>query len=1570
MAAETEGIERLGRPSDSTGLAVALPRWKRRHRGAILEMSREIGGRADKDGNEFERLWVVEQALRVLQGEATSLQWEPPGKAGFGMELEVTDPDGDREVHQCKIENGLKGSWSAADLNSVGVLKAAQRHLQRPSVTKFVFVSRDPAVSALRDLVERAQRTNDDPELFYQTALSSKEHQHELQQICKAWDLDHDQAADRARAFSLLQSLRFEIGIWDASHRGRLEFAAGLLAEGKGREIVDSLGSSLSQNLGQETYADHIRVYLREAGHPPRDLRSDPRVPARIERLRQSFEDSLKGLLLGGHLMPRAETQELLALLDASDGPRIVFLHGPAGIGKSDVELELARTFAERGTPFLPIRLDFQPPRGSLSTYSSDVLELPSDPAYCLAALAGKRPAVLLIDQLDALRWTGGHSAEALRIVKEILNAALAVETIRVVLACRTFDLENDFKTWKQEYADRSQLIEVKPLGDDQVRSFVEGQGARYGDLSLSQRDLLRNPYTLFLWWELYREHGEFPHFVNKTGLLSEYRRQIARRLSRMGQPDAIDLLEDLVEYLDRHGRFDAPSSLVGSRIEAREALQSLNVLREPRHRFLTFAHQRLLDFLVAEQVAREAMAQGTSPVEWLRRNDQSLFRRDQLRQLLTLLRDQEPSLYITTLEEILTAENIRFHLQHLALGILREPASPSEDELNLVKRLLNVEEWRPHVFDQVILGSRPWFEKLDDAGLFANWLASNDERLIEKALLACRSVASQAADRIERLLGPYWATGEEAWRAKIDSVLGYKVNQLTERMTDWLLARVRDGSRRIDWLHLGNLADQHPTRAVRLFEAHLLSMLDQVETSERLSFDRRDRTRGALDKACRSAPDEAWSRLLPILLRSIRTLRRMRPAPGECFFLPLDPRSSRRRHQKKINYQVRRLLSEAGAELARREGLAVLDRIAPLFAIRSKCVQRLMLNLFLKGPDNLADFALQWLYAAPMRLQLGSLNDASQFEPARRLIERFASLSSAEVYEELEARLMMFHPRSEMRAIRNLHEEFSPKGRLIPSRYGRAQHILLSALPQSRMSNSAQSRLEAWHKKFGRPLTGRRLRGKGGVVRSSIPRDKIQLVSDKQWLSIVTADWTKRQKSAWARDFLLEVSHEEFAQYFGLAARLQPERFLRLTLRMPACVPSVYFIALFNALRDKPPTSDEGAPASWRPAPVEKIEEVLWHIQGSLKDRNIAWAVCRLVQARHTDSWSNWVFELLLDYVESQPGTFGAEDGEQNTDISIAVEESVRGTAAEALMSMLLEKRELTEAILPAIEKLVIDHNPAMRAAAQGLCLPLLSINPERAVRLFLQSCDHPDDRVMAGPYTNRFLRYTWDRYPDLLEPLLERMIESDSEKTAEMGAFWVTAGQIGEGLYGDLAARCVIGSEAHRKGTAEAMAQLLQRPEPESKQAALRGLLDLLHSSDKAADSKVADLLREEEILESPEGPVLAEAYIRSSAMDDDPGDLFYGLQHFSGSLVPYAHILFAAVQRLGGDLAPATRDLSTKLSGAVSSLPELLLRLYEEAEDPHLRSVRKACLDAWDSLLRNRVGWSWDVLHRLDA
>lgn len=143
-------------------------------------------------------------------------------------------------------------------------------------------------------------------------------------------------------------------------------------------------------------------------------------------------------------MLPRRETRRLVELLSEDQGPRLLFLHGEAGAGKSGVLLELALELERRAVPYLPLRLDSQrPPRGRLESFSRDVLEMPAPPQVCLHHVAGNRVSVLVVDQLDAIRWTGSHSGESWALCRRMIEAALELPGMRVVLACRTFDLED-----------------------------------------------------------------------------------------------------------------------------------------------------------------------------------------------------------------------------------------------------------------------------------------------------------------------------------------------------------------------------------------------------------------------------------------------------------------------------------------------------------------------------------------------------------------------------------------------------------------------------------------------------------------------------------------------------------------------------------------------------------------------------------------------------------------------------------------------------------------------------------------------------------------------------------------------------------------------------------------------------------------------------------------------------------------------------------------------------------------------------------------------------------------------
>lgn len=66
--------------------------------------------------------------------------------------------------------------------------------------------------------------------------------------------------------------------------------------------------------------------------------------------------------------------------------------------------------------PYLALKLDKRPPEKSARQYGVDILDLPESPVLCLSQIAAGGLCVLILDQLDAIRWTSQHNRTALKM--------------------------------------------------------------------------------------------------------------------------------------------------------------------------------------------------------------------------------------------------------------------------------------------------------------------------------------------------------------------------------------------------------------------------------------------------------------------------------------------------------------------------------------------------------------------------------------------------------------------------------------------------------------------------------------------------------------------------------------------------------------------------------------------------------------------------------------------------------------------------------------------------------------------------------------------------------------------------------------------------------------------------------------------------------------------------------------------------------------------------------------------------------------------------------------------------
>lgn len=1558
-------------------------------------MAVEPGGRANKLGNEYERLWGVLQLLHVVGGEATSVLPEGLGPDEKGVDVWVRQTDGKRVAYQCKRENGTKGKWSIADLQREGILANARYQLDRGNEYRFAFVSSDPA-PILSDLCERTERCNNDLAIYAKySATTSAAHSKAFKQISGYLGFDSANPHDQARIFDFLR--RTEIVSFDRGRQAEKEVRAWarLTVEGDPRTILSELGDFLIKNIGNELYGDHIRKFLLEKEFQPRNLSGVPELFSSIERLQERFHRSFS--LVGDKVISRPETMQVLNHLTSDENPRILCIHGRAGDGKSGLLYALTEKLDNKGTPFLPIRLDSLQPSKTPEYFGKHMCSLPSSPAACLKAVSGDRKAVLILDQLDAIRWASAHASEAWDVCEELIEEALACQNLSVIVACRTFDLDDDprIKRWKNQ--NKVTSIEIGELPGDEVRKVVSEHGQNWNSFNSRQRRLLQSPQCLYLWTVLQNSGKPF-RFHTATDLMRAYWEDVRKNripTLNVSVEDCNAMLEAVVSYMDDRGKLTAPTTLASRLPKARDALVSLNALGV-EEAGITFRHQSYFDFLIAEQIISGILAGKGSVMDWLLETNQSLFRRDQLRQILALLRDQEGAIYEKTIRAIIERDDLRFHLKHLVLTLLGHCDPPTEAESDFIFELLELPEWHKHVVDQVLWNKPAWFEAMDRRGIIEKWLGSENDEEIALAINMMQVISTKQGQRIATRLQKF-ERAYSPWPERLASL--FRFRDPAEEPRDLFALRLRLMRRglsihsTVDWK---KLSQNDPKRCITLYKVSVSQLIDGYrDLQPPISGDELPSSRSFrwpdvqhIVSAAEKVHLYTWKGLTRCM-----TNRRDFITSAIKQFHPYDDVETARM-QNKLRLPATLLASAeivgaAGKVLAAMRPGEFFEELKVTFNLLPVDFQRAAIRAMTAAPDDWSDVAIGWLCDHPGCFELGRGRGSSRWLPASKVIERFSPVCSEKVFQRLEGMILAYRA-PDLRSSFEWQSKSLRKNRIVGNDFGRVQYVLLQAIPKKRLSSKAKSLLRQWDRKFLLFPLYSGPRSQGGWVTSPIPREALPRVTDKQWLEIIKKDWSKRgaRWKSMGADHVGEANHEQFARDMREMARWQPQRFAELAPRIPKEAYPGYLDAVVSALDLTEPPELQGESGkqstwhstlaeSWQPATSDQMEAVLDYM-GFSDDRDQAISYCRLIERRADANWSPSALKRLIQYATEHPNPvaerFSSKITGENRGVGSRILTSaincVRGCAAEAIHRLLFQKPELFHTFLPAIQHLVQDESPPVRVAAIGLCLPVLNIDRDMAVDFFARACEINDDRVFEARYVNDFIAYARHSHLNRLEPIIERMMKSDNQKVASYGAAWATGTWLQTGRLESWMSACKSGAVPQRKGVADVASHWIGEENEDFTQKCVTLLTGLFNDDSSEVRGKAASVFYREDIFHRTEMIMLSQWFVDTRAFDDDPDRLLYGLESYTGNLRSYAETLLKACEKLSGSLAEASRDFSGHIAGCTMELSSLMLRLYEQSQDTGDRELQTKCLDAWDMIVRSRVGGLYGVLEKIDS
>ena len=1355
------------------------------------------GGPADKLGNRYEKWWTVAECVRLLEGRTDAIRIEDPGveKAEF-----VVTAGSWRELHQAKRSH-RNGKWSLTALASDGLLQTIGDALAGND-DRFVFVSGSEAPE-LAELCEAA-RDAESAEEFERAFLAAEGRRQSFEKL-----LDRYWKCDGPTAFERLQRIDVRtIGERDLEDKVRWGAQALFLAApGK---VLAELRAIVEDSVHRTITRQGLVKELYRRGYRLRRLPSPERACVAVREATDRYLAGARRRFIRQTLVPRKAAETLLSRLGETATDSVVT--GKAGSGKTACVVEVTEALRERDLPVLAFRLDRIPfPSVSTTADLGSHLDLEESPILVLAAAAedAGRPGVLIVDQLDAVSTMSGRSSGAFDVVEDLLQEARGTRAravLHLVVVCRAFDWQHDHRLRRLVPPDSGTQVEIMEFEVDEVKEILTGANfdpARFRERQLA---LLRLPQNLSLFLEAGFDTSQAPTFGTATQLFDRYwdekRRAVAERVA--SSPDQwMEVLEILCNEMTSAQQLSVPRETLDDFPPAYvKQLASEGVLTFDRRRY-GFGHESFFDYCFARVFVR----QRKSLVSFLKRSEQHLFRRAQVRQVLAYLRDADRDRYVEELRALLSDEGIRAHIKDLAFALLAEVTDPSEEEWEIWQQWIApafkaIEEGTPNpdklseIAWQRFFGSPSWFEATDRHGVIEDWLASDNDRLNDTAVSYLGRHQRHAPDRVAALLEPYADRGGE-WASRLRFIMGWADLHTSRRFFDLFLRLVDNGA--LDevqapntfWSRLRALGKKRPDWIPEVLAHRFRRRLAVVRADggdlRGWKFFRHDRSAAVLfNTSARHAPAVFVEHVLPVVLEisDFFALSSNTPPKHDAVW-PILTKTDHPGGGEACLPE----LAGALATLAREGATDLRDVIADLRRRDTHVANHLLLALYTGGAARYVDEAAALLCGEPWRFQCG-FSDSPHW-CAMEAIRAVVPHCTTENRGRLERVILHYvHP-----------YERTKDGY---KRIGWARFALLSAIPPELRSASANAHFEELKRKFGKPQGEPRTMA-ASWVGPPIKKTATDKMTDDQWLRAIK----KYRSEDWGRFLQNEVTGgaRQLAQAFGERVKEEPERFARLSLRFSADANPAYLEQALSALKEAPIASDlklqvcRKAFAESRGPCGRFIADVLGNIEDPLPDDAVR--MLHQLATEHEDPGREARQE---DAGNGQPYYGG--------DILTNGINTTRGRAADAIGDLILSDAACIERFRPTLDRMIRDRSAAVLSCVAGTLRAVSCHDPALGMLLF-RDMNLPEDRLLATHHVCDFIHgHLRDGFPEL-RPIIERMLRSSEPEVCEAGAGFACIANLIHEDAADLVDEALCGDAPHRLGVAQVAAANIAVPE-----------------------------------------------------------------------------------------------------------------------------------------------------------
>ena len=1487
------------------------------------------GGEADKLGNRYESLWTVDAVLDLIDGGYVDLVVEPVGEEATGVEFVRTGPSGIREYHSIKRQQG-DGNWTLSRLASKGTTgRSILGDLFAKVGTRSCGIfSSGTSASDLDELIQRALASDSFEEFerrIRESGRLSGEFDKHVVPIC----------SDGPSAYMALKHLEVRTANEreldkrvEQRVRSMFRMANGEPLDAKATQLL--IGDFVINSLGRTIRAETLLSELKEHRVLRLQLAGDRTVAERVQQLNSAYLNEVNDLLINRAKIIRRESAAAITTLLGDS--KSVMLEGTAGGGKSCALAQVLDQLAAQDVPSLVVRLDRLTEDDQSAQAIGTRRGLPDSPVITLGELAGDRPAVLCIDQLDALSFVSARQQWAWSAFNALRDEARAYPNMRLLFSCRSFDLEQDARLRALVAdQDRVERIRVEKLDDDTVRSAIEASGVAAQSLSQEQLRILATPLHLYLFLEASRAGAV--DFAAANDLFDAFWKHKQTAVdNRLGARPSTwtPVIAALCDALSARESLVTPAYSLDAYSETVEAMASEAVVYI-QDGAVRFFHEAFFDYAFARTFLRA----DKGLVHWLVSDEQPLFRRSQVRQVLTFLRDRESDKgrYLQTIEGLLGDERVRFHIKKLVLDWLGALGDPTEDEWRIIER--SAQTLGDHGWN-FLFNSVPWFDVLQGMEKWGAWLGAENEwpdRAIR--LLRAPNVLDARSAKVAELVAPFRGRSD-IWRKRLQWLAQGAFGHTSSEMEALLVALITDGT--LDdarpgiavnddwWSLLYGSSTEAPEFTVRVLGAWFDRQLDRAgELGRDDPFDAEpelvtySQSSGDVISACSTrAPHEFVRELFP------RFVLLDRRAPRPLIAMPGDIGTPEE--------QLREALAEAMNVVAR-DDPATLDSIVETAgSTDSRWMSALLLRVWSANPSFYAEQIVRYLLEQPdQRLNIGydfSIGQTDSFVAVSRTAVAAASpICSEESFAALEGAILCFTTNRER------------ERRLI----GRTRLALLRALPRERIGKAVQEQLRELERRFpdapehGAPEPPKE-DDMGTMMGPPISLEAQAHMSDEQWLSAMAK---YRSDGPTIRGDQFVGGSVEISRGLEQLVRKNPGRFASLARQMDTTLPPVYFEAILRGLTRSEGNSGRAGTPAQACMVLRRLEELDVRVRGA----EVAHAIRALANAPLPDDVVQMLCRIALN--DPEPETDNWQDTDEPSGPIFQAINSARGAAALALAQLLFADRNRWSSLRPAVQELVSDPVLAVRSVAVQCLLAVLDTNRLDALALFAKLTEEKAEAVLGTRYIERFIHYAMFRDYPAMRPTLQRMLMASHPATMRTGARQTILAALSVDEAREDANRALAMGEEVRVGAAEIYARNISN---ETVGAECERHLRMLFMDESEAVRRAArtcwTALAPDQI--ASRGSLIG-VFARSPAFGTGSTVLMHRLQEAQRPLPrEVCDLAERAVTAYGAKAA----SIQFAEAGDASELSKLLVRLHEETSD---RALRKRILNAIDEMMR---------------